>query len=197
MSDMPARKLGDKYLEPTSACMRNFELVMKMCDDGASLRAIGKAVGTQGKNVRRFLKIQGITRDFPLNRKGERSPQWKGGRHIDKDGYVNVYCPNHPNARKHTPYILEHRLVMEAMIGRYLLPEEVVHHRDKNKQNNHTNNLQLFSENAEHLRHELTGSCPKWTEDGKRRILEAVVRPRKQYPRNRRKPSEHDALPLR
>lgn len=196
MSYMPARKLGDKYLEPTSACMRNFELVMKMCNDGASLRAIGKAVGTQGKNVRRFLKIQGITRDFPLNWKGERSARWSGGRHIDKDGYVNVHCLNHPNARKHTPYILEHRLVMEKMLGRYLLPEEVVHHRDKNKQNNAPENLQLFSENSEHLRHELTGQCPKWSEDGRRRILEAVRQQRSRYERNHPKPSEPDVLPL-
>lgn len=103
-------------------------------------------------------------------RSGEGHPSWKGGRTINKDGYVEIYSPEHPYRRKHTPYVLEHRLVMEDHIGRYLKREEVVHHRDNDKQNNDISNLELFATNGEHLRQTLKGQCPKWSKDGIRRI---------------------------
>jgi hypothetical protein len=96
---------------------------------------------------------------------------WRGGRHIDKDGYALVYCPNHPYGRKHSKYVFEHRLVMEEKLGRYLYPSEVVHHKNHNKADNRTENLEIFQSNAEHLKHELTGKCPKWTKEGRERIL--------------------------
>jgi hypothetical protein len=34
-----------------------------------------------------------------------------------------VYCPDHPGAGK-SGYIMEHRLVAEQMLGRYLEPDE-------------------------------------------------------------------------
>lgn len=115
-------------------------------------------------------------RNIQCQRTGPRSgsghPEWKGGRIVDKDGYISIYTLDHPNQRKHTPYILEHRLVMEKEIGRYLTRAEVVHHRDGNKQNNAIENLELFSSNGEHLRVTLKGQCPKWTKDGIRRIRE-------------------------
>jgi hypothetical protein len=37
----------------------------------------------------------------------------------------------------------------------------------------------LFSTNADHLRHELTGRCPKWTPEGRARTLEGARKPRK------------------
>lgn len=60
---------------------------------------------------------------------------------------------------------------MEAVIGRYLTSEEVVHHKDGNKQNNTPSNLELFMKNADHLAYELKGRVPKWTEAGMDRIL--------------------------
>lgn len=88
----------------------------------------------------------------------EQSPRWKGGRKVRRDGYVLVVAPDdHPApADTHTAsglkYILEHRLVMEQHIGRYLLPSEVVHHIDGNPSNNAIDNLQLFSSQSEHVR---------------------------------------------
>lgn len=46
----------------------------------------------------------------------------------------------------------EHRVVAEAMLGRSLLPGEVVHHIDGNKRNNAANNLRVFSSQAEHVK---------------------------------------------
>jgi hypothetical protein len=41
---------------------------------------------------------------------------------------------------------------MEAKLGRYLEPTEVVHHIDGNRENNDPANLMLFSNNGEHVR---------------------------------------------
>lgn len=101
---------------------------------------------------------------------------WKGGRHLDKHGYVMVFQPGHPYASKtgkgRAGYVREHRLVMEAVLGRYLTPQEVVHHKDGNNQNNTPSNLELFTKNSDHLATTLKGKIPRWTEDGKRRIAE-------------------------
>jgi len=168
---------GEKFpktkLHPNSACHKNQKLVFEMEQSGSSLDEIGRRIGTGGRHVKRFLREHGVTRDFLTSKKAERHYAWKGGRIIDKDGYATVYCPDHPHRRKHTPYILEHRLVMEKMIGRFLLPEEVVHHRDKNKQNNSPENLQLFSENREHLAQELKGCVPNWSPEGFARMKES------------------------
>lgn len=46
--------------------------------------------------------------------------------------------------------VLEHRHVMEQLLGRELLPEEQVHHKDHNKQNNTPNNLELMPDDKSH-----------------------------------------------
>ena len=73
----------------------------------------------------------------------EKSPVWKGGRKVTKDGYVYIATPGHPHPVQRE-YVAEHRLVMEKHIGRYLTKDEVVHHIDKNPSNNKIENLMLF-----------------------------------------------------
>lgn len=165
------------HLRKKSACMRNRQKVIAMAEGGAYLAEIARAVGTTGARVRHFLRLTGMNHlSFPVSRKGLRSSRWKGGRRIDPDGYVMILSRGHPCARKHTHYVAEHRLVMEQSIGRYLKPGEVVHHVNGNRADNRPENLQLFSANGEHLKHELSGRCPKWTADGLHRIRQGVVR---------------------
>lgn len=70
---------------------------------------------------------------------------------VMRRGYVGIPAKDHPYATANG-YVLEHRLVMEQLIGRYLEPHEVVHHVDENKQNNDPSNLRLYSSESEHQR---------------------------------------------
>ena len=76
---------------------------------------------------------------------------WNGGRSIS-NGYVYIFCPDHPFANQRG-YVAEHRLVMEAHVGRVLLPTEVVHHVNGTKDDNRIENLMLFSSTNEHTIH--------------------------------------------
>jgi hypothetical protein len=88
-------------------------------------------------------------------RSGERHPNWKGGtKQVGR--YLYRYQPDHPLATK-SGYVLDHRLKMEAHLGRALLRSEVVHHRNGDPLDNRIENLEVFQTNADHLRHELKG----------------------------------------
>lgn len=82
---------------------------------------------------------------------GESSPAWKGGRYKNGYGYIFIYSPNHP-FKNRSGYVREHRLVMEKHLGRYLKPEEVVHHINGVKDDNGIKNLKLFTTTGEHTR---------------------------------------------
>ena len=55
-----------------------------------------------------------------------------------------VRAPDHPRARK-SPYIFEHILVAEELLGRYLEPGESVHHRNGVRDDNRPENLELWT----------------------------------------------------
>jgi hypothetical protein len=85
---------------------------------------------------------------YDADKKGAGNPKWRGGRTITK-GYAYIYNPTHPNATNQG-YVCEHRLVMEKYLGRFLKPEESVHHIDGNTLNNDISNLQLKEDEALH-----------------------------------------------
>lgn len=65
-------------------------------------------------------------------------------------GYLAVLAIGHPAADK-DGYVLEHRLVAEKMIGRYLEKSERVHHIDGVKTNNTPENLVVLRNQSEHV----------------------------------------------
>lgn len=72
---------------------------------------------------------------------GPKHPKWKGGRRID-NGYTQIRQQNHPNAVH--GYVLEHRLVMEEALRRFLTTNEVIHHKNGIKDDNRLKNLELW-----------------------------------------------------
>ena len=81
---------------------------------------------------------------------GENACHWKGGKTIE-NGYILIYKLTHPFATQ-TGYVLEHRFIVEQQIGRYLLPEETVHHVNEIKDDNRIENLMLFNGKSAHQR---------------------------------------------
>ena len=87
---------------------------------------------------------------------GKKHPNWKGGKIITSDGYIIIWKPKHPFSNKQG-YIKEHRLVMEKHLGRYLKPEEVVHHINGIKKDNRIENLKLLLNLGKHRKEHSEG----------------------------------------
>ncbi len=81
--------------------------------------------------------------------RGEKHHNWKNGKSKKMNGYILLLKPKHPFANSNR-YIMEHRYVMEQKIGRYLKPEEVVHHINGDISDNRIENLELLPSKSAH-----------------------------------------------
>lgn len=101
-------------------------------------RAMSRA--NKGKTVSRETRAK-ISEVKKIHRQGHKKKR--------PDGYIYVYFPDHPCSSEEG-YIMEHRVVMEKEIGRYIHPDEVVHHKNHVRNDNRIENLQLmtFKEHA-------------------------------------------------
>lgn len=75
-------------------------------------------------------------------KRGVNNKNWKGGRAIGKGGYVYILKPEHPSANS-KGYVLEHRLVVENKLGRFLKSNEWIHHKNAIKDDNRIENLAI------------------------------------------------------
>jgi len=80
--------------------------------------------------------------------KGENHPTWKGGIRRNHGGYTFVGQEGHMKA--------QHRVIMEKYLGRKLLKNELVHHKNGIKSDNHISNLEVVLNNA----HRGNVKCP-------------------------------------
>lgn len=127
-----------------------------------SLRAIEKLTGASMPTIRMWMHQVGLkSRSISEAKQGQgplphviaasvrsrRKHDLPGrpdvGWKLDAYGYVQIWTEN--------GYIREHRMIMEKLIGRPLLPHEDVHHKNEIRHDNRLENLELKT-HADHLR---------------------------------------------
>lgn len=84
-----------------------------------------------------------FSREQTKEMRGERHPNWNGGVYYNRKGYRMIRRSDHP--AQQNGYVHEHRLVMERILGRFLLPQETVHHKNGNRKDNRPENLELWT----------------------------------------------------
>ena len=89
---------------------------------------------------------------------------WKGGVNKHASGYLKEQRKGHPLADRNG-YVMQHRLVMEEVLGRQLEAYERVHHKNGVRDDNRPENLELWTTQLkdppgvrliEHVRHLIT-----------------------------------------
>lgn len=93
-------------------------------------------------------------RSRPWTHKGEAHWHWRGGRTQTGHGYVQAHAPDHPEAND-KGYVMEHRLVMERVLGRRILRSEHVHHKNGVRDDNRPENLEVIDGREHNRRHSL------------------------------------------
>lgn len=94
------------------------------------------------------------------NQDSEKHWNWKGGLTMQK-GYRLLMRKDHPSADR-DGYVLEHRLIMEKKIGRYLKKDEVVHHINENRLDNRLENLKIMKQGQHSSQHMLGNDYYKY-----------------------------------
>ncbi len=122
--------------------------IRSMAAEQRGSQEIAAAIGFSTTAVRKYAKSAG----FPIVDRCHK------GHTITDSGYRKLWAPDHPRSDA-KGYAMEHVLVMEAHIGRYLHKDETVHHKDYDKLNNSLSNLELMLD-VEHRRfHANAGDC--------------------------------------
>lgn len=137
------------------AVITDRQLIEEYQRDRGAIRRLAKNHGLHITTLYRRMNRLGV----PRRRGGDanrgtqamnKNPNWKGGRHVDTDGYVSINIGGRQ--------VYEHRFVMEQKLGRKLRHGEVVHHINGDRGDNRIGNLKLYKSHAEHMAHHMTSS---------------------------------------
>jgi len=83
---------------------------------------------------------------LPRSPKGTHKPRLKDERY----GYIYVLVPGHPRAGK-AGYVVEHLVIAEKALGRFIPEGVIVHHVDEDPGNNDNANLVICQGQAYHM----------------------------------------------
>ena len=164
-----ASKYGNKITKET--------LLEMYIDKDMTMKEISCQIGSNPQTVLNYLRryeIKTKSKRARVPLKMETHPSWKGGRVVRVDGYIYIKIENHPNA--HHGYVLEHRFIMEKLIGRLLNKNEIVHHVNEIKNDNRIENLKLMTKREHTMMHnKIRTNHSGWrlTDETKRRQSEA------------------------
>jgi transposase len=110
---------------------------------------IAQEMGIKESTVSRQLTRMGVSKRKMKSKKDWPSNPLGPGRKW-AEGYIKRNMPSHPHAQR-GGWILEHRVVAEEALGRYLTKEEEVHHINEKRDDNRIENLIVFPTKNDHL----------------------------------------------
>lgn len=108
--------------------------VRELADKGLCAQEIGVALGFSKSAISKVGLRCGILITDKFHK----------GFILTHNGYILLRTPEHPFADG-KGYVREHRLVMEDHIGRFLRPDEIVHHTEGVKTDNRIEKLEIDS----------------------------------------------------
>jgi len=115
----------------------NDEEICRLYEAGQKTRELGEKYKCSKDTINNILRRHNVTLVWGRPRNYDKVRLKRGDQY-----YVLIRCPDHPNATK-SGYVLEHRLIMEKHLGRYLTKDELVHHKNGVKYENDFPNLAL------------------------------------------------------
>lgn len=141
--DLAGKRVGRLTVIDRAGMDRSHATWRCLCDCGKELVVRGQSLRDGISRSCGCYKRDSAAARNRANR-GSKSPMWRGGRRINKHGYVLVYVDNKGGDGKGN-YELEHRVKMAKKIGRPLHAHENVHHKNGDRSDNRLSNLELWS----------------------------------------------------
>lgn len=121
---------------------------VELYKQGLGYESIAKQVGCSHNTVAAAIKAADVD-SHPIGGKRKKpGDPLKWFKRISTNGYIcwDVWVPknaNHSFAGKRNISLLEHRMVMEVLLGRPLTSDESVHHKNGDRADNRPENLEL------------------------------------------------------
>jgi len=158
-------KIGETKADSELGYKGTYKRIWQACEDCGKTRWVAlirntpRATRCQACSNKRPEKVAKML-EHRIMPRGEKSASWKGGRFIDRWGYVQISLPLGDfflQMVKANGYVLEHRLVIAKHLGRVLQSWEIVHHKNGIRDDNRLENLELASSVSEHIKEHSKG----------------------------------------